>query len=321
MLMFDALQVIAKLGTSAAAMPGSIIEKADILVQRLQSMSAEERDHISHQNVERTMEEYKEFLAAFQAQECYICGRPLSSFSKKLPCLHWLLKPKGFKKNDFPAVAEKFGFFPVQTYLRWVANTQAFAKNINDLAEEGTGAKLIEMTIRYRDLEWSFSCAPSDYEGHQTSQHAKYPHYHFQMRIGWRPFIDYSDFHVPFHEGDVLSLEAKRRLPEMVRHKFPHGEGMSEVLNDETAAALVAHGLAADNEDDASLKLDTIVMADEGTTIRGEDLYNIIQEAKAKGVTVASLMHKLKNAKTQVIVTPGPGVVEQAPRAGRNKGA
>ena len=46
-----------------------------------------------------------------------------------------------------------------------------------------------------------------------------------------------------------------------------------------------------------------------------------LKEAKAKGVTVASLMHKLKNAKTQVYVTAGPGVVEQAPRTGRKKGA
>ena len=53
---------------------------------------------------------------------------------------------------------------------------------------------------------------------------------------------------------------------------------------------------------------------EEGKAIRGEDLYEIIQEAKTKGVTVASLIHKLPNAQTRVIVSPGPGVVEQAPR-------
>ena len=302
-------------------MARSLIEKADLLVNRLQTISAEERDWISNENVERTMVEHEEFITAFQARDCYVCGKLLSSFSKKTPCLHWLLKPKGFKKNDLPAIAERFAFFPMQTYLRWVANTEAFAKNINDLAEEGTGSKLVGLTIRYKNLEWSFSCAPSDYEGHQTSQHAKYPHYHFQMRLDGRPFINFSDFHVPFHESDVLSLEAKRRLPEMVKHKFPRGEGMSEVLNDDTVEALIADGEAADNEDEAALKLDTIVMADEGTTISGEDLYKIIQEAKAKGVTASSLMHKLKNVKTQVFVTPGPGVVQQAPRKGRKKGA
>jgi hypoxanthine-guanine phosphoribosyltransferase len=62
-------------------------------------------------------------------------------------------------------------------------------------------------------------------------------------------------------------------------------------------------------------------MAEEGKTISGDDLYEIIQEAKAKNVTVASLMHKLPNTQTRVFVTPGPGVVEQAPRSGRNKDA
>lgn len=302
-------------------MSHTAFDKAAKLVERLEAMPPEERDRVSEENVQRTAAEHVEFLAAFQAGECYICRRPLSSFSKKTPCLHWLLKPKGFKKNDLPELAKHFGFFQIQTYLRWVANTHAFAKNINDLAEEGSGNKLLELTIRYRNIEWAFSCAESDYLGHQTSQHAKYPHYHFQMRIDQRPFINYSDFHAPFTEGDILSIEAKRRLPHLVKHKFPHGEGMSEVLNDDTVEALVTSGVKADDEDDASLHLDTIVIADEGTTIRGEDLYNIIQEAKAKGVTMSSLMHKLPNASTRVIVTPGPGVVEQAPRTGRKKGA
>jgi hypothetical protein len=296
------------------------VDKAARLVARLEAMSPEERNCVSEENVRRTAAEHEGFLASFNTGNCYICRKPLSSFSKKAPCLHWLLKPKGFKKNDFPEMAQRFGFFKIQTYLRWVANTHAFARNINDLTEAAPRAKLIELTIRYRNIEWAFSCGESDYQGHATSQHAKQPHYHFQMRIDQRPFINYSDFHVPFSEGDILSLEAKRRLPNVVKHKFPGGEGMSEVLNDETLEVIVAGGVTTDNEADAPLRLDTIVTADEGTTIKGEDLYNIMQEAKAKGVTISSLMHQLPNAKTQVIVTPGPGVVEQAPRSGRKKG-
>jgi hypothetical protein len=295
--------------------------KADLLVEELERLSPEERTRISTENIQRTSAEHREFRASFDQGHCYICEHPLGSFSKTRPCLHWFLKPKGFKKNDIPAIAEKFSCFQTQTYLRWVANTEAFAKNINDLAEEGSGTKLVELTIRFRNLEWSFSCAESDYLGHQTSQHAKHPHYHFQMRLDGRSFANFSDFHLPLHEGDVLSMEARRRLPAMVKHKFPHGEGMSDVLNDETVEMLVANGTAADNEDEASLKLDTFAMAEEGKTISGDELYEIIQEAKAKGVTVASLMHKLQNANTQVFVTPGPGVVEQAIRTGRKKGA
>jgi hypothetical protein len=302
-------------------MDSSALDKAARLVAHLEAMSPEERNRVSEENIRHTAEEHEVFLAQFNSGGCYICGRPLSSFSKKTPCIHWLLKPKGFKKNDLPAIARRFGFFQIQTYLRWVANTHAFARNINDLEEEGSGSKIIELTIRFRSLEWAFSCGESDYAGHPTSQHAKYPHYHLQMRIDQRPFINYSDFHIPFTEGDVLSLEAKRRLPHMVKHKFPHGEGMSEVLNEETLEAIVRSGGAMENEGEAPLHLDTMIMADEGTTIRGEDLYKLIQEAKAKGVTVSSLTHKLPNAKTRVIVTPGPGVVEQAPRTGRKKGA
>ena len=120
------------------------------------------------------------------------------------------------------------------------------------------------------------------------------------MRIDGRPFINFSDFHVPFQEGDLLSVEAKRRLPAVIKHSYPGGEGMSEVLNDATVEALVREGTTAGAEEDASVHLDTIAIADEGSTIRGEDLYNIIQEAKAKGVTVSSLMHKLPNASTRV---------------------
>lgn len=291
------------------------------LAKLLEQMTPEERDRVSTENVRRTEAEYRKFLAAFQREDCYICKRPLTAFSKKMPCLHWFLRPKGFKRYDLLPVAKRFGFFQIQTYLRWVANQQGFAKHINDLSEEGSGTKLFELTIRYRNLEWSFSCTESDYLGHPTSQHGKHPHYHVQMRFDQRPFINYSYLHAPFTEADILSIEAKRRLPHIVKHKFPFGEGMSDVLNDDTVEALVNQSGGVDADDDASLHFDTIAMADDGTTIRGEDLYEIIQEAKAKGVTVASLMHKLPNAHTRVLVTPGPGVVEQAPRTGRKKGA
>ena len=298
-----------------------MFSKGEAFAKFLDQLSPEERDRVSEENLRKSEMQHVRFVESFQRGGCYLCGKPLTSFSKKLPCVHWLLKPKGFKKHDLPAIAERFGFFQIQSYLRWVANQQGFAKHINDLPEEGSGTKLFEVTIRYRNLEWSFSSSETDYLGHQTSQHAKYPHYHFQMRIDQRPFINFSDFHVPFKEIDVLNIEAKRRLPDKVKHRFAFGEGMSDILNDKTVEALVNQSDGEDAGDDASLHFDSIAMADEGTTIRGEDIYQIIQEAKAKGVSIASLMHKLPNASTRVMVTPGPGVVEQAPRGGRKKGA
>jgi hypothetical protein len=282
----------------------------------LNTLTPEQIQHGNGISRQRAEAEFRRFNEHFDAGNCYLCKKPLASFSRKLPCPHWLMKPKGFKKNDLPAVTRLYGFYQIQSFLRWVANREAFAKNINDLADEGTG-KLFEVTIRWKNIEWAFSCGESDYQGHATSQHSKHPHYHFQMRLDQRPFINYSDFHLPFSEMDVINIEAMRASPERVKQRFSFGEGINDVLTDETVDLIVNTSAPSSNEDDGTFKLDTIAMAEEGKTISGDDLYAIIQEAKAKGVTVASLMHKLPNARTQVIVTPGPGVVEQAPRSGR----
>lgn len=265
--------------------------------------------------------EYQDFLAHFTKGSCYLCEKPMASFSKESPCPHWLLRPKGFKKKAFPEIAKRYGYFQIQAFLRWVANRDGFARNINDLPEEGTDGKLFEVTIKYKNLEWAFSCTESDYEGHATSRQARHQHYHFQMRIDQRPFIDYNDFHVPFTEMDVINIEAMRTLLGKVQPRYSFGEGMRDILNDDTVEHIVNAPIPENDSDEAHFKLVTIAMAEEGKTISGEDLYQIIQEAKAKGVKVASLIHKLPNARTQVVITPGPGVIEQAPRSGRKKDA
>ena len=67
--------------------------------------------------------------------------------------------------------------------------------------------------------------------------------------------------------------------------------------------------------------LNTLMMAEPGKTISGDDLYNLIQAAKAEGVTATSKMHELKGVSIQTFVLPGPGAVQQATRSGRRKGA
>lgn len=283
----------------------------------LATLPDEQRRYGNEVNHKAAEAEYRDFLEHFANGSCYLCRAPFSSFSSKRPCPHWLLKPKGFKKKHFIEIARRYGYFQIQSFLRWMANREGFARNINDLPEEGTANKLFEVTIRHRNLEWAFSCAPSDYEGHATSQHARHPHYHFQMRVDGRQFINYSDFHVPFSDMDVINIEAMRALPGKVKQRYSFGEGMREVLSDEMLEEIVKTTVPSnENETEAHFKLDTIAMAEDGKTISGDDVYEIIQEAKAKGVTVASLMHRLPNARTKVIVTPGPGVVEQAPRGG-----
>ncbi len=285
----------------------------------LQTLPESERIKGNEAERERVETEFKQFKEAYHKDCCYLCNKPFTSFSKKSPCIHWLLKPKGFKKKDFKRITSAYGYFQIQSYLRWLANQSSFARNINDLPEERTGTKLFEVTIRFRNLEWSFSCAPGDYDGHGTSQHGTQPHYHFQMRVDKKPFIDFGDFHVPFSKMDIINIEAMQTLPNLYKQRYSFGEGMKEVLRDDLAEQIVNTTVAGDDYDEAPFKIDTIAMAEEGKSISGDDLYNIIQEAKAKGVTVASLMHKLPNAQAQIFISPGPGVVEQAPRTGRKK--
>lgn len=285
----------------------------------LESLSEEERHEGNKAEFLRVKKEHKEFKQAYDAGNCYLCHKSLRTFSRKDPCIHWLLKPKGFKKKDIISIANNFGLFQIQSLLRWYANEEAFARNINNFSEEGTGTKIIELTIRYKNLEWSFSCAKSDYMGHQKSRTSKHPHYHFQMRIDKRPFINFNDFHLPLSEMDVINIEAMRVKPNLVKEGHSFGEGMGEVLSEEAIDQVLNTTSTTNDGSDAPFKIDSLVCAEEGKEIQGEDLYKIMQEAKEKEVTVASLLHKLPNAQTNIVVSPGPGVVKQAPRSRSKK--
>lgn len=294
-------------------------EPAQTFAQYLGSLSPEELARVNEEQRAEAAEEHKQFTEAFRAGQCNFCGDALTAFSSDKPCRHWLLKPEGVRKEHIEQIAEQFSWMILENYLRWVANEEAFAKNINDLADEGTG-KLVELTIKYKNLEWSFSCGESDLGGHDGGgEHSKKPHWHFQMYIDGLPFVRFSDFHLPLSEADAGFLELKRDNPK-VRKSLTGGAGMNELLNaftPEQLARLGRSGTTDDEVESAPIKLDTIVMAEPGKTISGEDLYNLFQKAKAEGVTATSKMRELKNVTVQTFVSPGPGVVRQATRSGR----
>src|SRR5258708_7152646 len=87
------------------------------------------------------------FAESFAKGTCPVCKNALTSYAKDAPCLHWLLRPEGFEKDDFPRIAERYSLAQVELFMRRVANQEAFAKNINDMASEGTG-KLVELTAK-----------------------------------------------------------------------------------------------------------------------------------------------------------------------------
>lgn len=264
-------------------------------------------------------EDFKEFSNALRSRHCHLCKKSLSSFYIDQPCMHWLLRPDGLRKADLVKVFDKYLYFQIQTYLRWLANSAEFARNINELPDEGSGDKVFEITIKYKKIEWAFCCSKSDFQGHPTTENAKHPHYHFQMRIDGRQFVNYSDFHLPLHEQDIVYFEAMQKNPGLLKGHTLYGEGMNDIMRDDTLKDIIKYSSTPKNPEDATFSFDTVIIADEGTTMSGEDIYRIWEEAKRKGVSFASLAHKMPNAKANIMVSPGEGVVEQAVRKGRKK--
>lgn len=288
----------------------------------LSGLSPEERERINKRARKQGQDEHKAFHEKFQVGQCWVCGDALSAFDPAKPCPHWLLKPDGFGKEHFDLLTQKYSLVKLEHYLRWVANEEAFAKNINDLADEGSG-KLVELTIKYKNLQWSFSCGVGDFSGHDGGgAHSKRPHWHFQMYVDDKPFIRYNDFHAPLSEQDIGLLEHMRKNPGKVRRRFAGGTGMDDVLHELTLEQVVAMGRSGTTEDEANaapIELNTIMVAEPGTTIKGEDIYNLIQSAKVENTTVTSKLRGLQGANITTIVSPGPGVVVQAVRSGGRK--
>ncbi len=260
--------------------------------------------------------EYKQFQAQLKRGLCYLCGERMEKFVEANPCMHWLLRPVGFDKKYFPIIYEKFNFFRMQAYLRWIANSEILAGNINDLEEEMNPKKLFECTIKYKDFEWSFSCSSGDLAGHKLSFSGRFPHYHFQMRIGGRSFIDYPNFHIPFTEGDLFQLPVFLGMVKKAKYGHTHGAGMREMMNIDPETLLGAME-KADDEMDGVYNVQTLVEAEPGKTLSGDEIADLFKKSKEMNVPIAKLIKELKNVGTvKTIISPGPRVPEQDGRKG-----
>lgn len=155
----------------------------------------------------------------------------------------------------------------------------------------------------------ALSCAKSDYDGHGNTEESQCPHYHFQMRIDGKRFIDYSDYHLPLHHSDILTMEAMRLAPGKVTRNYVGGEGMDTVFKEDVVERLLAQGDGGD-------MLSTTHIIER----RGMDagvFLDQLRAAKAEGRPLIEVVRAVKDAKVTTLVEPGPGVVRQAVRRGR----
>lgn len=287
----------------------------------LRELPEEEKHKGNLTQLKQAEEDWIEFVDCFKRGMCSICGKPIKTFSTKNSCLHWLLKPKGFKKKHFEEVYKNFRYIRISAYVRWMAAIDSPIKNINDLKGEHFGNNIIDFTAKYKHMTWSFSCSESDYKGHSSSKNSDFPHYHMQMYINNMPFIKYNDFHIPFDNEDLCSLEVILNHSDMVKHSYGRGAGMEAILGNEDALDLIINkSTPMTDYNDAAFHMSTMVMAPEGGTISGDEIHEAFKEAKETGRTMASVLReRLKDANIMTIVSPGKGVPEPMQRSGRKR--
>ncbi len=295
----------------------------DKFVERLKQLPEEALREANERDYLQAEKDYKNFATLFNEGQCSICMKPLKTFSAQTPCLHWLLRPKKFKKKHLSILYREFTYFKISGYIRWVASLDGPVQNINDIQAEHPGGKLIDFTARHRHITWSFSCGKSDYEGHKTTRSGNFPHYHMQMKLNGKIFIRYNDCHIPFHDDDLFDIELFTKHKDFAVHSYGRGAGMQELMGSEKGLEfIVDHSTPTDNPEEAAYNISTVVMAKDGETISGDLIADGIKEAKESGRTIASVIReKLKdtNANIKTIVSPGDGVPETHQRTGRKK--
>lgn len=289
-------------------------EEMDRSIERwLKTLPEEEIQRVNELERKKAEEDYRQFKEAFNNGICSLCGSPLKTISREKPCLHWLLRLCKFKKKDFTSLYPTIGYFQMNAYLRWVANQDVFMKNINDLVEEKNSSKIIETTIKYKHIEWSFSCSQGDYEGHEGSQ-VNFPHYHFQMRINGQQFINYSDFHIPLSESDIFGLLMINKHY-AIESYGSGGVGMQSGIS-LRPEDIVKHSRVCNDEEKAVYHISTMAEFKKG--ISGEELNELFETSKQTGKTITSLLDE-RGANITSIISPHESVPEIAKRTERKR--
>ncbi|MFZ1233065.1 MAG: hypothetical protein WAQ53_07265 [Thiofilum sp.] len=277
-------------------------------------MSTEEIEEINRLDHEQHHRQAEAFKEGYKKGICYLCNKPFKTISNDQPCLHWLLRQCKFKKKDFPKIYSQYSYVNIAAFIRWCANQERFLSNINDLSDEKSNSKIISYTVRWKNIEWTFDCSKNDFNGH-TGTSINYPHYHFQMTIDGRQFINFNDFHVPFTDHDLFILKNSIEQGSWFKHNFGSiGSGMQEAVSVEIDN-IIEHTTPSSNEDEATYQFSTMIDASENP-LSSEEINEIIQESERTGKSFAFIaQQKLKDrAKIKTIVSPANSIPNITPR-------
>ncbi len=305
-------------------MSSDIRDKAEGIKASIGGLSQEES--LAHFEEQRKQyeAEYEDFLEHYERDACYLCGKPFSTIGKGNPCLHWLLRRCKFKKKDFPKVFERFDFYAISAFLRWVAYAESGSKNINNLKEESSDRKIFEVTIKWKNIEWTLDCSSNDFAGHAGTK-AEFPHWHLQMRIDGQQFINFNDFHIPFSENDQLKIGLEKDPDSGFIHSFgPGGQGMQERMDqlENNFDEFLENSVSASDADDGQIHMQSIIKAPDGG-ISGEKIDEALEMARSTGKTLAHCFNVVLKGEDGVsmstIASPADSVPEIAKRSERKR--
>ncbi|MCK0770120.1 hypothetical protein [Chromohalobacter canadensis] len=305
-------------------MSSDLQDKAEGIKASIGKLSEEES--LAHFEAQRKRygAEYENFLEHYEKDACYLCGKPFATISKDHPCLHWLLRRCKFKKKDFPKVFENFDLYALSAFLRWVAYAESGSKNINNLKEESSERKIFEITIKWKNIEWTLDCSNNDFAGHVGAK-TEFPHWHLQMRIDGQQFINFNDFHIPFSENDQLKIRLENDPDSGFLHSFgPGGQGMQERMDqlENNFDEFLEDSVSASDPEDGQIHMQSVIKAPDGG-IPGGKIEEALDMARTTGKTLAHcfsvVLKDEEGVSMSTIASPADSVPEIAKRSERKR--
>ena len=281
------------------------------------NITVEEMERVNAESIKQTEIDYKEFKTKLSLWYCSLCKDRLTNFNRSNPCLHWLLRPKWVKKKDIANLFNSgIGYFRSCAYLKWLANIEAPISNINNLKEEMSENKKIELTIRYKNIQWAFVSALSDFSWHLSTNQGTLPHFHFEMKIDGNNFICFNDIHAPFTEEDLFNFWALENGK--MKAYEANGIWIQELLDEIPAKDLLESLKTKDDPKKEAFHLGTILFSPPLKTKSWNKIIELIKENKETNIPFAKLIEKL-DVGAITVISPGDGLPKLSKRTPRKR--
>ncbi len=172
---------------------------------------------------EQNAKDFESLKGGLSNGNCYRCGKKIENCDPTTPCFHFLLNPRLKKVARESLFSKPVSFIHLYTYLAWVANTEKPFYNINDILYDIANNRIFECSIRYNNIEWSFSFKQTDFEGHKGKNYGNLPHYHFQMKVDGNVIISYNSTHILFSDYDFFIFEMVKQNAIAIDSQFASG--------------------------------------------------------------------------------------------------